>query len=215
MVRETLRETENELRSTIGALERSQNDATLRRVMRTVQDYSVADTGSERGQISGDFEALRADERALRTQIPVGGYADDVRSLDEHWERSRQIDRRALSVLGKLERAERAELSLMRSRLSEHMDAVVHISGDVASTSTSASTVASAVTRNGLDRVEDEFHETVMGADRGIVDVYWTRKAQVTDEIERLTDERGKRSAELDSRFEVIRQRMGASGGDQ
>ena len=103
----------------------------------------------------------------------------------------------------------------MRSRLSEHMDAVVRISGDVSATSTSASTVASAVTRDGLDRVEDEFYETVMGADRGIVDVYWTRKAQVSDEIERLNDERGKRSAELDSRFEVIRQRMGASGGDQ
>jgi hypothetical protein len=48
-----------------------------------------------------------------------------------------------------------------------------------------------------------------MGADRGIVDVYWTRKVGVSDEIERLNEERGLRGAELDSRFELIRQRMG------
>ena len=103
----------------------------------------------------------------------------------------------------------------MRNRLAQHMDAVVVISGDVASMSTYAAVVSSAVTRVGIGRVEDEFNETVMGADRGIVDVYWNRKAQVTDEIERLNNERGKRSAELDSRFEVIRQRMGATGGSK
>ena len=52
-----------------------------------------------------------------------------------------------------------------------------------------------------------------MGADRGIVDVYWTRKAQVSDEIERLGEERGLRSRELDDRFQTIRQRMGQGGG--
>jgi tetratricopeptide (TPR) repeat protein len=213
MVRQSLRDAENELRTDISALERTQNDTTLRRVMRNVDDRAVVDTGSQRGMISDDFDALRADVMLFRRQVPLGLSTSDFQSLDRYWERARNIERRSLSVLGKLERAERAELSLMRSRLAEHMDAVIGISGDVAATSSSAATVASAVTRAGIGRVEDEFHETVMGADRGIVDVYWTRKAQVSDEIERLNDERGKRSAELDARFEVIRQRMGAAGG--
>jgi hypothetical protein len=89
------------------------------------------------------------------------------------------------------------------------MDAVVAIGSDVAGASGVIASVSSQVTRAGIGRVEDDFHETVMGADRGIVDVYWARKVEVTDEIERLKDERGKRTDELDTRFELIRQRMG------
>ena len=215
MVRDALRSAEDELQSYISGLERTQGDATLRRVMRHVVGGSVAGTASQRGQISDDFDALRQDVSVYRRQVSNGDASADFQKLDAYWDRSLGIDRRSLAVLGKLGRAESAELSLMRNRLALHMDAVVVIGGDVASMSTSAAVVSSAVTRAGIGRVEDEFNETVMGADRGIVDVYWNRKAQVTDEIERLNDERGKRSAELDSRFEVIRQRMGATGGSQ
>ena len=115
--------------------------------------------------------------------------------------------------MGKLERAEATELRQMRAKLSEHMDAVIALNSEFGMVSGSAKVVSSGVTREGLGRVEGEFTETVMGADRGIVDVYWTRKAQVSDEIERLGEERGLRSRELDDRFQMIRQRMGQGGG--
>ena len=99
--------------------------------------------------------------------------------------------------MGKLERAEAVELRQMRAKLSEHMDAVIALNSEFVSVSGSATTVSSGVTRAGIGRVEGEFTETVMGADRGIVDVYWTRKAQVSDEIERLGEERGLRSRGL------------------
>jgi tetratricopeptide (TPR) repeat protein len=166
------------------------------------------DIGSQRSLIGDDLIALRKDVSSLRAHSG----SNAVRSyelLDAAWSRANKVDRRAVSVMSKLERAEQSELALMRKRLAVHMDAVVGINGDLSNTGSSAGVVASAVTRAGIGRVEDEFNETVMGADRGIVDVYWTRKVGVSDEIERLNEERGLRGAELDSRFELIRQRMG------
>jgi hypothetical protein len=65
-----------------------------------------------------------------------------------------------------------------------------------------------AITHTGISQVAERFDETVMGADRGIVDVYWVRKADVTDEIDRLNEERGIRQAELNARFKQIRSRL-------
>ena len=100
----------------------------------------------------------------------------------------------------------------MRAKLSEHMDAVIALNSEFVSGVDRHHRLLG-VTRAGIGRVEGEFTETVMGAARGIVDVYWTRKAQVSDEIERLGEERGLRSRELDDRFQTIRQRMGQGGG--
>ncbi len=167
-----------------------------------------ADVGSQRGLIGEDLVELRAAVAALRAHASNSAVSS-FESLDSAWSRANRVDRRAVSVMSKLERAEQSELGMMRSRLAEHMDAVVGINGDLSRTTSSAGVVASAVTRAGIGRVGDEFNETVMGADRGIVDVYWTRKVGVSDEIERLNEERGLRGAELDARFELIRQRMG------
>jgi hypothetical protein len=177
--------------------------------MRTVGD--TASTEAQRGLVGDDLAALKADVQGLRPQLRVDGAS--FSRLDDHWTRAVRVERRALSVMGKLERAEQTELRLMRRQLSEHMDAMIGLTSEHSSTSGTAAVLSSEVTRAGIGRVEDEFNETVMGADRGIVDVYWTRKATVSDEIERLGEERGLRSRELDERFQTIRQRMGQIEG--
>ena len=68
-----------------------------------------------------------------------------------------KVERRALSVMGKLERAEATELRQMRAKLSEHMDAVIALNTEFGEVSGSATVVSSDVTRAGIGRVEGEF----------------------------------------------------------
>jgi len=166
------------------------------------------DVGAQRGLVGDDLASLRDDVNALRATAAPSATAT-FESLDSAWSRGLRVERRAVSVMGKLERAEQTELTLIRSSLAEHTQAVLGLNGEISATGRNAGAVASAVTRSGIGSVGAEFNETVMGADRGIVDVYWTRKISVTDEIQRLNEERGMRSSELDARFELIRQRMG------
>ena len=197
------------LKGDMGGLAQAASPATKRRVMSTVG--GVDDAVAQRRLLADDLGALRDDLVPLRAA--VGSERASFTRLDQAWDRALKVERRALSVMGKLERAEAVELRQMRAKLSEHMDAVIALNSEFVAVSGSATTVSSGVTRAGIGRVEGEFTETVMGADRGIVDVYWTRKAQVSDEIERLGEERGLRSRELDDRFQTIRQRMGQGGG--
>jgi hypothetical protein len=211
-IRTKIFDAESRLRKDIGELEQVQGKDTMRRVMSTIDSDELDSVDAERGLVAAELAPFRKKVNGLRNLV-ASSHSGVFGLLDEAWGRAKRADRKATSVMGKLERAERSELAIMRSRLAYEMEAVVGIGGDLAATGSRATKVASVVTRAGVDAVEGQFNETVMGADRGIVDVYWTRKVQITDEIERLGQERGLRSAELDSRFELVRQRMGDSDG--
>lgn len=214
-IRSKIFDAESRLRKDIGELEQVQGKNTMRRVMSTIDSDELDSVDAERGLVAAELAPFRKKVNGLRNLV-ASSHSGVFGLLDEAWGRAKRADRKATSVMGKLERAERSELAIMRSRLAYEMEAVVGIGGDLAATGSRATEVASVVTRAGVGAVEGQFNETVMGADRGIVDVYWTRKVQITDEIERLGQERGLRSAELDSRFELVRQRMGdGDGGGQ
>lgn len=208
-IHRTIADLESGLKGDLGGLENAASAATKRRVMSTVG--GGGNSARQRGLVADDLAALRDGASALRSSISSS--SDILTRLDDAWNRSMQVDRRSLSVMGKLERSELVELEQMRKKLAHHMNAMISLTSDYGDASGSAEEVSSKVTRVGIGRVEDEFTETVMGADRGIVDVYWTRKAEVSDEIERLSEERGLRTRELDDRFETIRQRMGQKQG--
>ena len=208
-IKATIADIEGRLKGDIVGLDDAASAGTKRRVMATVGGGEPAAIAAQRSLIGQDLTALKEKMSALRPALPSAG--DDFSQLDSHWATALRVERRALSVMDKLERAEETELRQMKAQLSEHMNAMVGLNTDYSLTSETAARVSSEVTRAGIGRVEDEFSETVMGADRGIVDVYWTRKASVSDEIERLGEERGLRSRELDDRFSTIRQRMGQS----
>ena len=90
---------------------------------------------------------------------------------------------------------------------------VGRIGGDVDRVDAEAARVATAVTRTGFGLLEDELYETIMRADRGIVDVYWLRKTEVADEKLRLATERAERLRELDARFGLINQKLEVGDG--
>ncbi|MEL6347965.1 MAG: hypothetical protein AAFV53_32965, partial [Myxococcota bacterium] len=75
-------------------------------------------------------------------------------------------------------------------------------------TATDAESLAARITQDEFARLGEQFAETIMRADVGIVDVYWIRKTEVSDEAGRLRAERSERLEELDRRFQVINQKM-------
>jgi hypothetical protein len=66
------------------------------------------------------------------------------------------------------------------------------------------------ITREGFGRLEDFFADSILKADMGIVDVYWAEKLEIADELERVRQEREDQLADLQRRFKLIREKMGA-----
>lgn len=188
-------------------LGRLQSDATRRAVMSTVERARGGETEGERGMLVEDFDRMHRGLRGLREQ------ATDLEpavmsKLDELWLRAVEVDGRAVGTLAALQRAEQTELGILRSRLAEEQARVQRIGVDVDRVDADAARLATAVTRTGFGLLEDELYETIMRADRGIVDVYWLRKTEVADEKRRLATERAHRLQELDARFGLINQKL-------
>jgi hypothetical protein len=142
----------------------------------------------------------------------VGAPADVYPRVDALWSQSEGFDRRARQTMVKLVRAESAELAIMRKKLAVEMDHMTAIGTDLDGVSTRMDALADGITRSGIGRVEDAFDDTVMGADRGIVDVYWVKKGNATAEKDRLNAEKSKRRSELEQRFRIIDSRLDQAG---
>jgi tetratricopeptide (TPR) repeat protein len=189
-------------------LGRLESDAIRRSVMASVPRARGGETETERALLAEDFERMHRALRTLRDGAPVSGSAELLSKLDQLWLRSLATDTKSVSTLGALTRAEGGELAILRKRLAEQTAAVTRLGGDLRRVDSDAEEVAAAVTRTGFGLLEDELFETIMRADRGIVDVYWLRKTEVADEKIRLATERADRLQEMDARFGLIRQKL-------
>jgi hypothetical protein len=148
---------------------------------------------------------------AVRRQVAASG--EQYSRVDKLWAQSLDFEKRAHQTLLKLVRAERAELAIMRKKLAVEMGHMGSIEADLGGTATQMDGLSSGITLAGISRVEDAFDETVMGADRGIVDVYWVKKGNATAEKLRLNNEKSKRRQELKQRFLIINSRLEQSSG--
>lgn len=72
-----------------------------------------------------------------------------------------------------------------------------------------ARSVSRTLTRHGFGRLSDFFADSMRRADMGIVDVWWARKLEQSDAIDRIKADQEARNAELDRRFELIRSKLG------
>ena len=189
------------------SLRRIQSDATRRAVMATVDRGGQDETHADRSRLVSDFDRTHRGLRALRETADQLDAAALAR-LDELWLRAVELDTRSVRTLAALEAAEQAELATLRRRLGEEQAAVARIGLAVQRVDGDAVELATSVTQTGFGMLEDELFETIMRADRGIVDVYWLRKTEVADEKRRLATERAKRLQELDARFGLINQKL-------
>ena len=100
-------------------------------------------------------------------------------------------------------------MKAIRERFAAEVTKVAKQRTEVDSASDKVQTVAVDLTRAGFGRLEDFFAEALLGADVGIVDVFWSEKLQTGERRERLAEERNELIRELESRFTLIRSKLG------
>ena len=80
------------------------------------------------------------------------------------------------------------------------------LAADLEGSMNTARVLTSDITQAGFSWLAGVFGDSVMGADMGIVDVYWVRKASVSEERIRVIEERQELLLELSENFSRIRQ---------
>jgi hypothetical protein len=197
------------LNEQVAALEWIQSDATANKVLSSLADGAVASAASDprRAELERGFEALHLSLRELRGGVSSDG-ASALARVDQQWLRATEFDLRAQQVLGTLARVEGQERLLLEQKLGQETGQLTRLEGSVSGTRTSAETLAVEVTRQTIGQLEDQLDQTIMQADMGVVDVYWMRRSELTEEMTRLARERAQQVEELDSRFKLIRQKL-------
>jgi tetratricopeptide (TPR) repeat protein len=159
-----------------------------------------------------------ASERDIRTEIerlhaayvPLRANGSDVdgQRLDGLHNALGQAHVRLDGVLDSLENVEESELVRIRARFEHEVGEVASQRASLQTTMEEAEEVSITLTRDGFGRLEDFFAESVLKADMGIVDVYWAEKLEISDEVQRVKGERSELLAEMERRFELIRQKV-------
>ncbi len=152
------------------------------------------------------YDKLHGELAALRRHVTSSDRSVVTSRIDGMWRRLDTMDDNADVLGGKLGSLEKTELSGLRRRLDTETRNVTGQRSDYTSKKAQADGLADEVTREGFSELRVEFADSVLKADKGIVDVYWVRKVGVSDERKALNKEQEALLRELDGRFRLIRQ---------
>lgn len=207
-VRTALEQIDQDLLIASQSLERLGSSATRRRVLSPVVPGAREEDTSPSAQLRGSYATLRGRAGALRGRVSGGEATAFFRQNDEVWSRLQAVDQQAQAALQNLGVAERRELEQLKIRLATETADLARNASELSESRLRADALAADATRRGFDALEMAFSDTVLQADKGIVDVYWVQQMLVSEEIVRVQKERAAREAELESRFEIIRQKL-------
>lgn len=147
--------------------------------------------------------ALHESYVALRPRKP--GLSTDI---DLVFQRLERLQIKFDGILGRMSKVGGNDLTKVRERFDAEVAEVERERADVIRERAEADRLAASVTRAGLGRMEAFFADSVMKADTGIVDVYWSRKLELAEQREQIQEERNAVVDELERRFALIRQKM-------
>ncbi len=206
-VRDQLSQVEAEIAVAEEELQRVQSERTRLEVTDPIRRRPDPD------QRDSEIEQLQAELGALKRRFDgywgrvEGTDRDTVRgSIDDLWGRVDTAQGRIMEVRSGMESGERTELASVRSRLATETGTVSEARRELLSYEVSADHISGEVARLGFQQLSDEFAETLLQADVGIVDVYWLRKVTVTDDREGVQKDREELLRDLNERFRIIRQ---------
>ena len=205
--RTLLEDVERDLKASGGRLDQLQSEGVRAQVMRSVPRQSSS-SSDQWALLARDYVELhdllktywgrtqQPETPALRTQVT------------ELWTRLGAVDTLADTTSVRLDQVEGEELALLRRKLGEERGTVSIVTRSLEDLSTDAEALAAQITQQEFSRLKEQFTETIMRSEVGIVDVYWIRKTEVSDEANRLRRERSDRIDELDRRFQIIHQKL-------
>lgn len=111
-------------------------------------------------------------------------------------------------VLSRIDAFSQTEFGRIQERFQAEVVKVAAQRQDLDRVTAASDAVSVDLTREGFVRMEAFFADSVLDADKGVIDVYWARKLELADERNRVQDERNLLVAELERRFRLIRQKM-------
>ena len=166
------------------------------------------DSANEAGNaaMKSGYDGIHGELAALRRHVTSSDRTVVTSRIDGMWRRLDAMDANGQSLGGKLGNLEKTELSGLKRRLEAETRSVSAQRTDYLTRSAQADGLADEVTREGFEELRVEFADSVLKADKGIVDVYWVRKVGVSDERKALGKEQEALLRELDGRFRLIRQ---------
>jgi len=173
-----------------------------------VDDIVRAKTEVDLEAVSRNIKELKAKYKELRALLN----SDDVGVLGarlDGYHTSLDHARKLLDGAGKgLGQLETLEIERLKARFQREVVAVAEQRAVLAVTALEAERVSVELTRTGFGRLEDFFSESLLRADVGIIDVYWAQKIEISDEKERVLNERRLLKDEIKRRFDLIEHKM-------
>lgn len=154
-----------------------------------------------------DLTLLAQQYAGLRAEVgPLAARSDDIDAADSVLT---DAYARLGSVVDAVSTGDDDELRLLRNQFDAQVEEVARLRVQHDRTLAAAHTVSDALTRDGFAQLRAYFAQSVERADIGIVDVFWAQKLGYADELSELRAERDEVLGRLESRFALIRRRMG------
>jgi TolA-binding protein len=190
----------------------------LEDVLRSLEELRAAGPRSDwetrrsdaEGSFAADVAALRRDLRDVRRSVTTTDRDLVVARVDGLYATLEHSLGRLSSLRTRLSAMESSELSRIRARFAHEVREVAAQKTELELTLDQASGVSQDLTRSGFGRLEEFFDGSILRADMGIVDVYWTRTLDIVDQRTRVATEKTRLVRDLEARFDVIRQKLGS-----
>ncbi|HMV65949.1 MAG TPA: tetratricopeptide repeat protein [Myxococcota bacterium] len=159
------------------------------------------------------LDVAAKDLASLRTP---GGIDIDMDPAVARFSRMRQSLHNALERLrgveGMLSRGTDAHLYRVREVLQQETAAVAAERKDLGLRYTDAERVAGGLVRANFARLSEQFAASVLGADMGIVNVYWSQIVELGDDIDEVAAARASALSELQRRFQYLERKQRGKG---
>jgi tetratricopeptide (TPR) repeat protein len=156
------------------------------------------------------LDKLSTDFRAARTRAGIDVEMDPTvaRFDSAHRVLDTALDRLRRSQ-AMLSTGSDAHLYRVREVLGREADAVAEERGDLTESYTEAERVAGGIVRTNLERLAGRFGESVLGADMGVVNVFWSQLVDTADKVEAVKSERSAALQELERRYGYLESKAG------
>lgn len=155
--------------------------------------------------VAEGFDTLHKKLAPYRRHVTDADKAEVTRRLDSVWAEVGGLSTEVSSLRERIDSLETSELAKLQRTFQEEVANVSAERMELTGKSIEASELADHAARSGFFRLRNTFAENVLKADKGIVDVYWVRKTEVSDQVEVSKKEREALVRELNGRFATIR----------
>jgi hypothetical protein len=134
--------------------------------------------------------------------------SETLTELETLWQRSLAFQKQINGLQNKIDSIESKQRKVIAEVLSEQQKEMSSISGEIAVLAERSEAAGTTAALGAFESLNQHIEDRMLGADLGIVKVYWIRKTDIEDEILRLKTEKVNKTNELDARFKLISSKL-------